>query len=182
MISLLPAALAAALGGQAAPADHNVILADAAQGVSIRYDFVSANVRFSAQLPADWWFHVAVDGDQDGRWGDGPDVGRTATHPTHDFKYARNSDGSLCAQYVLTSVPDHPEIIYASSFCDALPSRGSAEASPVDAQNRRTVVLTIPAQELFGDRQDAHLQVCFGHAGRVTCGFTYVLPRQAPGH
>lgn len=186
MVSLFALALAAALNAQAAPADSNVVLADAERDVSIRYDFTPSAVRFSSRLPAGWSFSVAVDGDQDGRWGDGPDVGRTYSHPTHDFAFGRESGGGFCSQYVLTAAPQNPDRIFASSMCGDFASHGAIENGSADADGRALVTFIIPYQELFGARPEAHLQFCLWDSRRMNCRYgpaaPYILQRPAsPG-
>ena len=163
---------------------EGVIYKDLEHDIRVRYDFTPAGVEFSAHLPASWTFSVAVDGDQDGRWGDGPEAGRTGTHPTPDRKFAQDSrNGVFCSQYVLTSVPQDPSEIYATSECGGYPSRGSVEMSGFDAAMRATIRLKIPAEELFGDRREAHLQLCIWDTRRWNCHYSpaapFFLPRPA---
>jgi hypothetical protein len=185
MRSLLLAGLAASsLGVQDAPSSDHVIFHDAEHDVSILYDFTPAGVEFSAHLPAGWSFRVAVDGDQDGRWGDGRDNGRTGTHPTPDRAFAQDSrNGVFCSAYILSSVPQDPSQVYAESECGGYPSQGSVVMSGFDAHMRATITLRIPAQELFGDRPDAHLQICLWDTQRRSCHHTpaepFVLRRPA---
>jgi hypothetical protein len=178
MESLLIAALAASLlVAQDAPAPDQVLFEDAGRDVRIRYDFTPAGVEFSAHLPAGWSFGVAVDGNQDGRWGDGPENDRVRTHPTPDRQFGQDSrNGVFCSQYILTFSPQDPSQVSSSSECGGYPSRGSVVMSGFDAHMRATITLRIPAQEVFGDRQDAHLQVCMWDTQRENCRYTPAAP------
>jgi hypothetical protein len=182
---LIAALAASPLGAQNAAAPDHVMFDDAARDVRIRYDFTPAGVEFSAHLPAGWSFGVAVDGDQDGRWGDGPENDRVRTHRTADRNFGQDSrNGIFCSQYILTFMQQDPSQISSSSECGGYPSHGSVGISGFDSQMRATITLRIPAQEIFGERADAHLQICLWDTHQLTCRYTpaapFVLRRPAP--
>lgn len=166
------------------PSDRDIYV-DAGSGVRVRYAFTPAGVEFSAHLPAGWTFGVNVDGDQNGVWGSGPE--REGVHfadPTPDRAFGQDSrNGVFCSQYVLTAFATNPQNTYSTSECGRLPSSGTVELTGFDAQMRATITLKIPQAELFGDRADAHLQVCVYDTHNWSCQHSpaapFVLPRPA---
>jgi hypothetical protein len=185
MKGLLIAALAAALrSGQQAPATDHLLFEDAGRDVRIRYDFTPAGVEFSAHLPAGWTFSVAIDGDQDGRCGEGQQGDRFRVHSTVDRKFAQDSrNGVFCSAYVLSASTQDPGRIYASTECGGLPSGGTVVMTGFDARMRATITFRIPTEEIFGGRPNAHLQICLWDTQRWTCRYTpanpFVLQRPA---
>ncbi|MDB5693114.1 MAG: hypothetical protein JWO81_2177 [Alphaproteobacteria bacterium] len=160
----------------ASPFDH-VIVADASREVAIRYDFTPTGVEFSGHLPAGWSFSVEIDGDQDGRWGMGPETGAPHVQITPDRSFGQDSrNGVFCSQYIFSSYPQDPSDVYASSECGGLPSKGVVEMTGFDAGMRATIRLKIPYEEVFGNRPDAHLTVCIWDTHRRNCQYSPAKP------
>src|SRR4051812_2959806 len=157
MLALLAAPGASGPGPRA---DTHIVFSDATRDVTVRYDFTPGDVEFSARLTDGWSFSVPIDGDQNGVWGKGPEREGIGIEPTADREFGPTSHGALCAQYLLSSDPHDPNDVYSSSVCGALRSRAIIESTGVDPHDRALVTFRIPYEELFGDRPNAHLQIC----------------------
>lgn len=188
MRSILPFVIVAlALSGCATvrPGEDHLIAANIAPGVDVRYAVADSEVIFSAHLPADWTYQINLDGDQNGVWGDGPDSPRIENHPTADLTFARSSK-EYCPVYVLSSHTEHPDFIKRSSNCGQVKSAGSIEITPPDHQNRMTLKIKVPTDELFGSHHEAHLQVCLWDGNMWTCRYSptkpFILKRPEPAH
>jgi len=178
---LLAAALLAGASTQAAAQRIDAapaIYEDGQREIAVRFAFVSGAVEFSADLPAGWTFSVQIDGDQNGIWGNGPEVaGRMSGDTSGDRAFGQDSrNGVFCAQYILTTRPGRPEDIYASTECNGYPSHGRVEMTQLDARLRATITYRIPSAEIFGTRGDAHLRVCVFDGQRSTCQHSLARP------
>ncbi|MEA2999535.1 MAG: hypothetical protein QOH04_2850 [Sphingomonadales bacterium] len=179
VVRLIAAAglLVSASPGRAAADRGQPVYKDAARNIEILYSTTATEAVFSAWLPAGWVFKVNIDGDQDGRWGDGPEGADIRVHPTGDHAFAQDSrNGIFCPQYILSADPQDPTDIYSTTECGGFPSKGHVELGPLDAQTRATITYRIPLAELFGDRPEAHLQVCLWDTRRRICQFTPAKP------
>lgn len=160
-----------------AAASEGTLLSDPAREVEVRYAFRGDMVVLFSELPAEWSFGVAVDGDQDGTWGSGTGLPPAARRTSADWSYGQDSRGHVfCAQYVLTAAADDPASVYASTDCDAFPSRGSVRLGQLTARTRATISYEIPADELFGGRPTAHLRVCVWDTQRDSCKYSPADP------
>ena len=161
---LFAAPLLAAVSVQApaqAAQSAGSLFADRQREAEIRYAFTPGHVEFSANLPAGWTFSVSIDGDRNGRWGNGPQGGGGTGDTSEDRKFGQDSrNGVFCAQYILTTVPGDPEQDYASSECNGYPSQGRVEMTQLDQRLRATITYRIPSAEIFGTHGDARLRVC----------------------
>ncbi len=164
-------AVALAIGTQQA------VYEDRAQEVTVNFTQMStADVQFSAHLPAGWSFMVRIDGDQDGRWGVGIGPPKSSK-PTADRNFGQDARGGIyCPQYILTASSEDPKQIYASSECGQLPSKGHVELSGLDDRTRATITIKLPADELFGTLQTAKIQVCMWDTKQWTCQYTVADP------
>jgi hypothetical protein len=157
-----------------------ILFQDAGRDVAVRYDFTSGRVDFSADLPAGWTFSVRIDGDQNGKWGNGAGAGALATSP--DRTFGQDSRGRVfCAQYILEALPADPSQVYISSDCDGYPSLGWVEMTQLDHRARARITYRIPSPEVFGTRSAAHLQLCVWDTKSWSCQHSpaepFVLPR-----
>ncbi|HEU0100649.1 MAG TPA: hypothetical protein VFQ67_17960 [Allosphingosinicella sp.] len=165
LIGLSIAAAAAPAGGSGA-----ALFEDATRGVSVRYEVAGGRVDFSAELPAGWTFSVLIDGDQDGKWGNGAGIGAAETPTSEDRTFGQDARGGVfCAQYILASRPEDPSQVLASSDCDAYPSRGWVEMGQLDRRGRARITYRIPSAEIFGSLASAHLQLCVWDSKRWSC-------------
>ena len=147
-----------------------VVFEQLERGVSVQYKVVDSNtVEFTSSLPDSWGFVVSIDGDQDGRWGEGIGAPKTPRRKTNDREFSHTKAGKFCPGYVLTSQPDNPHAIFASSVCGAIPSKGVAEVSKPDSAGRILIKLKIPADEIFDEKGTAHIQVCVWSAKAQSC-------------
>jgi hypothetical protein len=164
--------LLAALSAQAsaqAPQSGGTLFEDRQREIEVRHAFTPGNVEFSANLPAGWTFSISIDGDQNGRWGNGPE-GIATGETSGDRSFGQDSGhGAFCAQYILTTDPGNPEQVYASSDCNGYPSHGRVEMTQPDARRRTTITLRIPSAEVFGTHRDARLRACVYDGRRWTC-------------
>jgi len=180
-LALIAAPAAAA---PAAQADANVVFQDKTRSVVIRYDFTPTDVAFSARMTDGWAFTVGVDGDQNRAWGKGPEREGIGIEPTPDRKFGLTSHGGLCVQYVLSADPQDPSDVYSSTLCGVPRTKATVESTAVDPNDRALVTIRIPYDELFGDRPDAHLQICLWDGRQRLCQHSpaapLVLTRPAP--
>jgi hypothetical protein len=170
-------AVCAAGGARAAPPAGGTIFRDTARGIEVHYDFTPAGIEFSARLPDEWSFTVNIDGNQDGKWGNGPESDSIVSRQTEDRAYSKESrGGSFCPQYILSWISQDPTQSGSSSICGGYPSKGSVEMWAPDAQDRATMTLKIPLDEVFGKHADAHVQICVWDTHSRTCQFTPAKP------
>jgi hypothetical protein len=173
-----PFLLALWLAGAPAAPSAGTLLDDSARGVRIGYRRSGERMEFSGDMPAGWTFSVRIDGDRDGRWGYGPEregIARETSSP--DRSYGQDSRGGVfCAQYILTSSPDDPAQVYASSDCDGYPSQGHVEMTQLDRRGWARITYSLPAAELLGGRSDVHLQICLWDSNRWTCAHSPARP------
>jgi hypothetical protein len=163
--------------GEAAADPGQAIYKDAGRNIEIRYVAGGSEAAFSAWLPAGWTFGINIDGDQDGRWGEGPERPDIAIHATGDRAFGQDArNGIFCPQYILSAEPQDPTEVYSKTECGGLPSKGHVEIGSLDAQTRATITYRIPLSELFGDRAEAHLQVCLWDGKSWGCQFTPTKP------
>lgn len=160
--------------------DPRIAYSDPARDIVIRYDVTATGIEFSGKLPAQWTFHISVDGDANGQWGMGPS--RTFhVEKTADWTFAMGADGGYCPQYIFTANPDDTALVYASSECSRRPSRAQLRVSRPPEGQRRTIIYAIPDEELFGTRPDAHVQICVWDTQQTFCehGPTtpFIVPR-----
>ncbi|HYJ82490.1 MAG TPA: hypothetical protein VEW26_06570 [Allosphingosinicella sp.] len=154
-----------------------IMFQDAGRDVSVRYEITGGRVDFSADLPAGWTFSVLVDGDQNGKWGNGAGISAADVPTSEDRTFAQDSRGGVfCAQYILASLPEDPSKILASSECDAYPSRGWVEMTQLDRRARARITYRIPSPEVFGSRPAAYLQVCVWDSKRWSCQHSPAKP------
>jgi hypothetical protein len=169
---LLATPLLAALSAQAsaqAAQSAGPLFEDRQREIDIRYAFTPGTVEFSANLPAGWTFNISIDGDQNGRWGNGP-AGNATGETSGDRAFGQDSGhGAFCAQYILTTDPGDPEQVYASTECNGYPSHGRVEMTPPDARGRTTITYRIPSAEVFDTHPDARLRACVYDGQRWTC-------------
>ena len=178
-LALAPAVLAAlsAPATSQTPPAGDVIFEDRQSEVTVRYAFAPGTVLFSADLPAGWTFSVSIDGDRNGRWGNGPESGQLTSDRSGDRTFGQDSrNGVLCAQYILTTAPGDPERIYASSECNAYPSQGRVEMTQLDARERATITYRIPSAEVFGPHGEARLRVCVWNGRQNVCQHSLARP------
>jgi hypothetical protein len=111
-VFLLVPALLAVLSAQALaqPAQSGgTVFEDRQREIEVRYAFTPGYVEFSAYLIAGWTFTVEIDGDQNGRWGNGPEALRPTSETSGDRTFGQDSkNGVFCAQYILTTTPEDP--------------------------------------------------------------------------
>jgi hypothetical protein len=184
MKTIIAAFLFASVSTQVNSDDGQTLYWDPSRDIQVRYEFTPAGVEFSADLPAGWSFTVSIDGDRNGAWGNGPGFEAAARGPTADRKFGQDAgDRTLCAQSILSSIPNQPDQVFVSTRCGGYPSRGRAETGQPDARGRTRIRLIIPAREVFDDHPDAHLQVCVWDTRRASCQHTptepFVLRRPA---
>jgi hypothetical protein len=176
-LAAVAGAITAAGPGEAAGGPGQAIYKDASRNIEIRFVAAGSEAAFSAWLPAGWAFAINIDGDQDGRWGDGPERPDIVPHATGDRSFGQDArNGIFCPQYILSAEPQDPTEIYSKTECGGLPSKGHVEIGPLDAETRATITYRIPLAELFGNRADAHLQVCLWDTKRWSCQFTPAKP------
>lgn len=143
---------------------------DRERETEVRYAFTPGHVEFSANLPAGWTFSVAIDGDRNGAWGNGPQTGRSTGATSGDRSFGQDSrNGVFCAQYILTTTPGNPEQIHASTDCNGYPSQGRVEMTQLDPRLRATITYRIPSAEVFGTHGDARLRVCVFDGRQSVC-------------
>ena len=150
---------AAASSAVAASAGQRAVVNDTARGFIVYYWQEAGRAVFSVMMPTSWDVGILVDGDQDGKWGAGPDDPVSRTKASADLAYGRDADANyvLCAQYIETSEPGHAERIYSSSMCGAFASKATVEIGAPDHQGRVTMHYRIPNSELFGKNATAHV-------------------------
>lgn len=150
---------------------------DRAQAVVVNFTQVSASeVQFTSQMPAGWSFNVQLDGNQDGRWGDGNGEPKSDA-PTADRSFGLHADGkTYCFQHILTALPEDPSRIFASSRCNRYRSEGSVEFGSLDDQSRKTITIKLPAEELFGTFPTARIRICVWDTKQMTCQYTLADP------
>lgn len=182
-ILILAAAIISSTSARAAASDPT-IYRDAERKIEVTYDFDGDQVLFSAHLPATWTFTVRVDGDQNGIWGEGPSADIPPGRPTADHSFGQDQNGTFCSDYILSAFPQDPGRVRVSTDCDSFPSRGSIEIGQMDAQRWATVTLKVPVADLFGNRPEAHLQVCVYDSKAWTCQYTparpFIIARPSP--
>jgi hypothetical protein len=166
-------------------AGPGVIFRDEAREIEVRYAFTPTGVEFSSSMPAGWSFTIAIDGDQNGLWGNGPGFEAASRGPTADHKFGQDArNGVFCAQIILASDPSDPSQYFISSECNGFRSHGHVEATQLDDRGRSTITLKVPPAEVFGTNAEAHLQVCIWDTRRSTCHFSpaqpFILRRSAP--
>ena len=154
-----------------------LIYEDRAQDVAVSFTQISpAEVHFSSNLPEGWSFVVRLDGDQNGRWGDGRGIPKS-DNPTADRSFGLDGDGkSYCFQHILTASVENPEEVEASTECGRHPSKGGIDFGRRDDRSRRTMTLKLPADELFGISQTARIRICVWDTKKMTCQYTLADP------
>lgn len=179
-VFLLAPALLAALSAHASAQptqSGGTLFEDRRREIEVRYAFTPGYVEFSAYLIAGWTFTVEIDGDQNGRWGNGAEAGRPTSETSGDRTFGQDSrNGVFCAQYILTTTPKNPQEVYASSLCSGYPSRGRVEMTQFDNRQRATITYRIPSAEVFGPHRDARLRVCVFDGRRRTCQHSLANP------
>lgn len=177
---LLAPALLALLSAHASaqPArSGGTLFEDRQREIEVRYAFTPGYVEFSAYLIAGWTFSVEIDGDQNGIWGHGPEALRPTSETSGDRTFGQDSkNGVFCAQYILTTTPENPAQVYASSLCSGYPSRGRVEMTQIDTRQRATITYRIPSAEVFGTHRDARLRVCVFDGRQSTCQHSLANP------
>ena len=128
-------------------------------GLGVRYEVMANDVKFIATLPLHWSLQILVDGNQDGRWGYGPDDPNNKSQPTDDTSYSANDSNGyqLCAQYVWSSGSKSPDAPRELSNCGAFPSEAHVVAAEPNDNKFVTATYSIPNKELFGNRPSAHV-------------------------
>lgn len=151
--------------------NRDEVYSDTKRNVAVRFAEVPMDmVLFSSELPAGWSFEISIDGNQDGKWGMGPGNPDVSVTTSPDRKYGQDSrNGVFCSQYVFSSFENDPTSIYMSSECGGLKSNGRVIMTGLDANMRSRIMFAIPADEIFGASQSAHVQVCVWDTVRWNC-------------
>ena len=151
-------------------APGSVVYRDDANGVRVNYDVAAPGlVEFSSFLPVEWGFSIEIDGDQDGKWGVATGMPAPTVTASADRRFGKTAEGAFCSQYILSASEQDPLQSYASSICGELPSKGYARFSGLDREDRTTMTLVVPVEEIFGEREIAHVQICVWDEKRTTC-------------
>jgi hypothetical protein len=166
-------ALPVLVAGQTA----ETVVNDPARGLTIAYTQEPGFVIFTAVLPASGTVGVLVDGDQDGKWGNGPEDRTVTSRPINDVAFERDKDDhALCGQYVWSADPSDPAATYSSSGCGVFRSKATVEVSAPDASGRIIMRYRIPVAELFGREDTAHVAFRFWDGARSHFYFSPVAP------
>jgi len=153
---------------------------------NVYYNFTKDNVVFTAHIPASGSIEINLDGDQNGKWGDGPDQLSMREHKTNDLIFGETSSKELCSGYIMSSAAEHPELTQRVTHCGQFKSSGSIEIVPDQRLGWINIKLAIPIVEIFGDHYEAHLQVCLWEGTLRTCRYSpaapFIIARPPPVH
>jgi hypothetical protein len=120
------------------------------------------SVTFYAKMPTAWSAEVDVDGNQDGKWGYGPNDPSISLQPTDDFSYGDdgpNYNYALCTEYIWSGQPNGQAAPYQFSHCGVFKSGATVAHSAPDSSGYVTLEIRVPAKELFGSNQTAHISI-----------------------
>lgn len=142
----------------------------------ITYAQFAGHSIFAGELPADWRYEVLVDGDQNGKWGPGTINIRKGIPATGDYGFAVGKDSNICPFKIYGSEPFKPALPGGMSPCDSSSSHASIETTLTPDRRRVFLTYSIPDNELFGDRQKAHVVIAYWDGNEWHHLYSPVIP------